>query len=493
MKKVVSLILLLLCVQTLVFAGNNDVILNLKNNKYHKPECEYAQNIRNSKTIKKPLLNIKYKPSSCCHVNNKEQEEDISKLAAFKNESIEVHFLSPLVDYQKKPNGALLRLKNLILTAQKRIYFAIYGISCWDIINALINKYNARLDVKWVTDINKYGKYNYSRTAFLQEKIPNFKTDWNDEILKLNNKQAVDFYIKEQKISAEFSDEEIGYFTDQLMHNKFFVIDNNIVTTGSANISTVGIGGQNTNANDFLVIKSEKINELFAQEFLQMYSGKFHRDKKIIPNKKNIKLDDETIISVYFAPTDNDFLKDIITIINNSKNYIYVPMFYLTEPNVTQALIQAKERGVDVKVILDASSALSKYSKHKILRLAGIPVKVENWVGKMHMKALITERYVVTGSLNWTNRAQYFNDENSLIIDNPKIAETYKKTFITLYNSIPDKWLNADPKPEGPDTPGSCSDGMDNDHDGFVDMDDLDCNPNAKQGKPHSDYYEKQN
>ena len=91
-------------------------------------------------------------------------------------------------------------------------------------------------------------------------------------------------------------------------------------------------------------------------------------------------------------------------------------MFYLTDNKVTQSLIDAKERGVDVRVILDASSALSKYSKHKILRIAGVPVKVENWSGKMHMKCLITENYVVTGSLNWTKRAQNFNDENSLII-----------------------------------------------------------------------------
>lgn len=410
--------------------------------------------------------------------------------AAYSDNSIEVYFLDPTVDYKKKQNGALKRLVDLIYKSKKRIYFAVYGISQWDVINALENKYKSGVDIQWVTDVNKFGKNNYGRTVFLQEKIPFFKTDLTKEELTFNNRQEANFYIKNQKITAEFTDEEIKYFTDQLMHNKFFVFDFDTISTGSANISYTCIGGMNTNANDFIVIKSPKVNEIYAKEFSQMINGNFHRDKKPIEDKKNIKLDDGTVISIYFAPMDRDFMHDIIEIINSSKEYVYAPIFYLTDSKISQALINAKERGVDVKIILDASSAMSKYSKHKILRIANIPVKVENWVGKMHMKCLITERYVVTGSMNWTNRAQFFNDENSIIIDNPYIAKAYRKQFFRLYKSIPNKWLVKDPKPEGKDTPGSCSDKLDNDHDGYIDMDDLDCNPNAKQGKPYQDYYE---
>ena len=106
------------------------------------------------------------------------------------------------------------------------------------------------------------------------------------------------------------------------------------------------------------------------------------------------------------------------------------------------------------------------------------------------MKCLITDKYVVTGSLNWTNRAQHFNDENSLIIQSEKIANAYRKQFLRLYDSIPDKWLLNDPKPEGIDSPYSCCDGIDNDHDGYTDMDDFDCNSKAKQGKLYNKYYQ---
>ena len=467
----------------------NLVLLNKKSGKYHRPTCEYGQMSSDAELVKRPLR--KYHGAGCCFDVKKKSKTHST--ASFSSDSIEIYFLDPTVNYDKVENAALNRLLNLIYSAKRRIYFAIYGISENNIIDALIRRYTEKIDIKWVTDVNKYGNNNYSRTVFLQDKIPIFKTDITNEELKFRSKQNVAFYIKNQEINATFDDSEIQYFTDQLMHNKFFIFDEDIVTTGSANISTSGIGASlNTNANDFIVINSPEINKIYSQEFIQMYHGLFHRSKSKINGKKNLILSDGSIISIYFAPIDKDFMIDVSKIINSSQKFIYVPMFYLTNGSLAQSLINAKERGVDVRVILDATSAMSKYSKHKILRIANIPVKVENWRGKMHMKCLITERYVVTGSLNWTSRGQYFNDENSLIIENPKISEVYKNYFLSLYKAIPDKWLWKDPKPEGKDTPGSCSDGIDNDHDGFTDMEDYDCNPHAQQGKLYEDYYEKQ-
>ena len=408
----------------------------------------------------------------------------------YSTNSLEVYFLEPFDKNQK--TEAVKRLNQLIKESQNRIHFAVYGISNQQVKKNLINKYKNGCDVKWVTDINKFGVNNYSGTEELQAKLPTYKLDDANAKLELDTKQEADFKIKDKVVKTQFDDTDIKYFTDQLMHNKFFVFDNDTVSTGSVNISHSGIGGgKYINANDFLVIKSQKINEIYAKEFAQMYDGKFHKEKQAIQNKKNIVLEDGSKVSVYFAPIDNYFLDDVIAKINESKEYVYMPIFYLTDRRITQALINAKERGVDVKVLLDASSAASKYTKHKVLRLAGVPVKVENWAGKMHMKCLVTEKYVITGSLNWTSRAQNYNDENSLIIENPQLASVYRNHFIKLYDSIPDIWLTKDPKPEGLDTPNSCSDGLDNDHDGYTDRDDWDCNPKAKQGKLYQDYYKK--
>ena len=66
-------------------------------------------------------------------------------------------------------------------------------------------------------------------------------------------------------------------------------------------------------------------------------------------------------------------------------------------------MVDAKERGVKVRVILDATAATNGYSKHNYLRENGIDVKVESWGGKMHMKAaVIDSKHIIVGSMNWT-------------------------------------------------------------------------------------------
>ena len=78
-------------------------------------------------------------------------------------------------------------------------------------------------------------------------------------------------------------------------------------------------------------------------------------------------------------------------IIENAKSYIYIPIFVITENRVVEALIKAKQRGVDIRLISDALNASSKYSKIKVLRANGIPVKIENYAGKMHSKTMIAD------------------------------------------------------------------------------------------------------
>ena len=91
---------------------------------------------------------------------------------------------------------------------------------------------------------------------------------------------------------------------------------------------------------------------------------------------------------------------------------------------ISKALVDAKERGVKVRVILDATAATNGYSKHNYLRENGIDVKVESWGGKMHMKAAVFDKkHVVVGSMNWTKAGEKKNDENTIIIKNsPKHA-----------------------------------------------------------------------
>ena len=252
------------------------------------------------------------------------------------------------------------------------------------------------------------------------------------------------------------------------MHNKFYIFDNKTVITGSANLSHTDMSG--FNSNSIIVINSSKIANIYKEEFEQMYGGKFHKDKisKGLNSDKNMQ--------IYFSPQDKGITNAIIPIVKSAKNYIYLPSFVITHKTLVQELINAKNRGLDVKIIIDALSASNKNSKHELLRKAGIPVKTENYAGKMHSKSLIIDdKYVAIGSMNFSNSGENKNDENFVILKSNKAAVFYKKFFLYQWNKIPDKWLKYNARAEGTDSIGSCSDGIDNNYDGLIDSADRGC------------------
>ena len=143
---------------------------------------------------------------------------------------------------------------------------------------------------------------------------------------------------------------------------------------------------------------------------------------------------------------------------------------------VLEAVREAKKRGIDVKIIIDALNASARNSKHRELRLNGISVKTEKYAGKMHSKSMIIDdKYTIIGSMNFSYSGENKNDENLMVIENPEITKSYKDFFLYQWNRIDDKWLKYNARAEGKDSFGSCSDGLDNNYDGLTDMEDAAC------------------
>jgi phosphatidylserine/phosphatidylglycerophosphate/cardiolipin synthase-like enzyme len=139
-------------------------------------------------------------------------------------------------------------------------------------------------------------------------------------------------------------------------------------------------------------------------------------------------------------------------------------------------LIKAKERGVDVRVIIDATNPLGSGSKIGKLREAGVAVKTENYAGKMHSKSvIIDDKYVVIGSMNFSNSGEGRNAENVVILEDAGVAQFYRGYFEYLWAKIPERYLRMNPRAEGKWSIGSCEDGIDNNFDGKIDAADVGC------------------
>lgn len=381
---------------------------------------------------------------------------------------ISLFFLSPLkYDHPRKTTetDAGVELIKLIDGAHKTIDFAIYGIRGQDaIMDAILKAKGRGVQVRGVVDSDVNGKHYYTDTDKLIALLKDVRTDQEKDL------KTKGFFDASPK--KKFN------FTGDLMHDKFFVIDARFVWTGSANISDTCVGGYN--ANIVGIIDSEEIAGWYTQEFDLMYGGQFHRDKGRtgVPGYHCTEKRD---VCVYFSPHGWAIKNAVVPAIDNAKKSIDIAMFYLTDREVAAKIIMAHRRGVKIRMIMDATGVRNKYSQWKIFRDAGIPVKVENWGGKMHMKAAVIDgEALIFGSMNWTKAGASKNDENTIVTYSQELSKEFSDFYETLWSSIPDKWLKAAPAPESLDSGSSCRDGIDNDFDHLIDAMDPGCTLKAR-------------
>lgn len=429
------------------------VILNHKSYKYHKLDCEYGLISSDYTIIPEKQLPKEAKPCKFCHLQKSDKKnievQNLPKPGTIKSEGDIKLILTDLTTKLKPDrncdNEVCLTVLREINSAKSSIDIAVYG---WDnipkVYDALLNAKSRGVKIRVV-----YDKASDAEKQYYKE------TETLVKIADVSNSDFVD---------------GLPAHSNQLMHNKFMILDNKTVITGSMNFSYTGLSGFNSNA--IAIINSKDVSKLYKAEFEQMLSGKFHNQKSKLNLTNSFELG-KTHLEIYFSPYDKA-MQAVIPIIDRAKSYIYIPTFLITHNDLTNALIRAKQRGVDIKIIIDANNTATRNSKHSLLRQNKIPLKTENYAGKMHSKSIIVDdKYVITGSMNFSNSGENKNDENMLIIENPQLAKFYREFFAYLWAKIPDKWLIRNARPESPDSIGSCYDGIDNDFDGLVDkMDD---------------------
>ncbi|HUX80571.1 MAG TPA: phospholipase D family protein [Alphaproteobacteria bacterium] len=134
-------------------------------------------------------------------------------------------------------------------------------------------------------------------------------------------------------------------------------------------------------------------------------------------------------INVCFSP-EGQCTIGIVSAIEDAKTSIFVMAYSFTSLQIAQALVDAFERGVDVKVLIDKSQIRNKYSHLQFFSKSGIPVFIDPAKGIAHNKAMILDdRFVLTGSFNWSKAANSKNAENILLIDDPSLAQIYKENW----------------------------------------------------------------
>jgi len=119
---------------------------------------------------------------------------------------------------------------------------------------------------------------------------------------------------------------------------------------------------------------------------------------------------------------DRGYFDTVQKLIASAESSIEVEMYlaYSNNPQVKELLdeiIEAKERGVEVDILLDDKKEENKISL-EYLRDKGVVAKLDDPETKLHAKSiLIDDKKLVIGSSNWTKSAFSKNNESNVLVD----------------------------------------------------------------------------
>jgi len=211
-----------------------------------------------------------------------------------------------------------------------------------------------------------------------------------------------------------------------LMHDKFWLFYNisgeDYIATGSVNPTKNDFF---KNDNNLVIISSDYLKKNYEAEFQELKSqGKNNPTvyQKIIFNGN--------LLENYFCPDDGCEGK-VLGALKNAKERIYFMTFSFTSDPLGDYIVSRKNE-LDIKGVFDESQYNSKkqYSEYSKMLGSGMDVKLDGNQYKLHHKVFIIDNEtVVLGSYNPTSAGTSKNDENILIIHDPKIASLFLKEF----------------------------------------------------------------
>ena len=130
-------------------------------------------------------------------------------------------------------------------------------------------------------------------------------------------------------------------------------------------------------------------------------------------------------ITVCFAP-EQDCATVAVNAIDWARHQILVNAYNLTTgAGIVEALVRARARGVDVRLIADKRTPCERNSGIDELAQAGTPIWIDQTVPIAHAKVMVIDRAVtLMGSYNWTRNAARNSEDLNLVISR-RVAAAY--------------------------------------------------------------------
>ncbi|PLS19756.1 hypothetical protein CVD28_02065 [Bacillus sp. M6-12] len=305
--------------------------------------------------------------------------------------------------------------------------------------------------------------------------LPETAEDISEKTLKISTKNVTGHLIADGEVKTTSGG---GYYSpaDQ-MHNKFVIIDNSWVSTGTWNYTITGVYGSEENMeknildgnqNHSVEINSSELASIYKTEFEEMYGSStetpdikksnFH-SRKTDNTQKSLYIGGK-LVEVYFSPGDGALQKLTDTVKEDADERVFFTIFSWSDQGLVDELKYKYEgsyedqvgvrTGFEIKGLFD-KSFINQYWSANIdmwgktmtgsknnpnTRWANpAPVYKDNEVRKLHAKTMLidadtdSDPTVVVGSTNWSANGDSTNDENMLYIHDKDITNQFVQEF----------------------------------------------------------------
>ncbi|MGE5314339.1 MAG: phospholipase D-like domain-containing protein [Acidobacteriota bacterium] len=235
-----------------------------------------------------------------------------------------------------------------------------------------------------------------------------------------------------------------------LMHNKFFIFDNRDTTTDTDDWVWAGSWnatdpGTNDDMQDAFEIQDKALANAYTMEFNEMWGSAGDSPNQSASRFGARKTDNTphlftiggTRIESYFSPSDR-VTNHIVSTLSQASSSINLGLLTLTRSDIADVLVQKKKAGVSVHGVIDNKT--DQGSQVMYLQGQGVDLLIDVNSGLLHHKYAIVDanvpsasNAVIAGSHNWSSAAETSNNENTLIMYGPRIANLYYQEFKARY------------------------------------------------------------
>jgi phosphatidylserine/phosphatidylglycerophosphate/cardiolipin synthase-like enzyme len=394
-------------------------------------------------------------------------------VTAYFNNRADAKYTDPYRNISRQGDNLEEVILKEIQAAKKSIFIAVQEFRLPQVAQALIQKKNEGVDVRIVLEHD----YNFN--------VQGQKESSNEEheASKLNELRAFVDTNKDGRISKEemeardaiymITTAKIPLMDDTfdstkgsgLMHHKFMVVDGKSTVVTTANFTMSCIHGDvlspssRGNANSMMLVKSNTFAKIFTEEFQQLWGngkrGNFgHKKTYRGPITTTVN---GTKITVQFSPTSEKYHWEesvnglIAENLLKAKKSIKSLLFVFSDQKLADVMERRHEDKVEVSVIIEPKFAYRDYSE--LLDLMGLEMlnakcayEPDNnpWKNPAtelgmaalpkgdvlhHKFAVVDNKTVIMGSQNWSEAANFINDETLIVIQNAKIAAQFTQEY----------------------------------------------------------------